>query len=119
MISPIHIDFVGEDPAGHAPSRGSAALEESEDPQRILRLVIRSEDPGGLEALRYARRSLLREELTLGLETGEPSLETAVFSSSEIVWTVPAAERQRCLEKLAELEARANRTLRELLRARA
>ena len=60
---------------------------------------------------------MLREEWTLGSrEPGEPSLETAMFSAEEIRWTVPLSQRARCLERLAELEARADRTLRELSR---
>jgi hypothetical protein len=76
-----------------------------------------------LEALRHARRSMLREEWTLGRREGEPSLEDAVFTNDTIVWPVWPEQRDICLEKLAQLEARVVRTLedpaamRELSRA--
>jgi hypothetical protein len=117
MSQPISIELVAEDPAGDAPSIGSVALQSSPDPMRTLRLAIRVADPEGLDALRHARRSILREEWTLGRANGEASLETAVFSPSEIEWTVPASERAGCLEKLGELEARANRLLQDLVRS--
>ena len=49
---------------------------------------------------------------------GEPSLETAIFSPTEISWTVPASERARAADRLRELEARANRALSEISRRR-
>ncbi|MFY9550001.1 MAG: hypothetical protein WAU32_02525 [Thermoanaerobaculia bacterium] len=75
---------------------------------------IRTTDDTSLEALRYARRAMLREEWTRGLEDGEPSFEGAVFSAFEVVWSIPAAERARCRAKLDELLERANRVLSEL-----
>ena len=78
--------------------------------------LVCADDQAALEALRYARRSMLREELTLGRESGEPSLEAAVFSAVEIAWTVPRSRREWCLKRLEELERRANRTLVELRR---
>ena len=56
---------------------------------------------------------MLREEWTRGGVEGEPSLEEAIFSAFEVVWSVPADERERCREKLAELVDRANRALAE------
>lgn len=79
-----------------------------------LRFHLGCHDADGLEALRYARRSMLREEWTRGIEAGEPSLEGAVFSAFEVVWSVSAEERQRCIEKLSELVERANRVMAEL-----
>ena len=70
----------------------------------------------GLEALRYARRSLLREERTLGRNGDEPSLEDAVFSAAQIVWIVGIGQRLAALEKLEELRRRANLLLSELER---
>jgi hypothetical protein len=84
-----------------------------------LRFRLASTDSDSLEALRYARRSMLREEWTRGIEEDEPSLDEAVFSAFEVVWTVPEHERQRCREKLSELVERANRTLAELAARRA
>src|SRR5262245_35043538 len=110
----IHLQIVWEDAPETASSRGSVALAAAPDARLTLRASIEAPGISGLEALRHARRSILREEWTLGSEPGAPTLETAEFSSSEIVWTVPVAQTERCLEKLAELEARANRALREL-----
>jgi hypothetical protein len=62
-----------------------------------------------LEALRHARRSMLREEWTLGRRDDEPSLEDATFSIDSIVWPIWPEQRTRCLEKIAELEARIER----------
>jgi|KBSSwiStaDraftv2_1062776.scaffolds.fasta_scaffold966387_2 hypothetical protein len=96
-----------------APSGDSAA------PRLLHRRVsvrarLSSSDAETLEALRYARRAMLREEWTRGTEEGEPSLEDAVFSAHDVVWSVPEYERERCLEKLDELLRRANRALIEL-----
>jgi hypothetical protein len=62
-----------------------------------------------LEALREARRAMIREQRTRGLEEGEPSLSEAVFSATGVLWEVPSTERGRCREMLAELIRRANR----------
>lgn len=73
-----------------------------------LRFVLSASGDDGLEALRNARRALLREELTRGREPGEPSLSEAVFSAREILWVVRPEQRTRCLEMLEELRRRAN-----------
>jgi hypothetical protein len=116
MSSEIRLEVVAEENHGYAPADGSAALKPSPDSLLTLRLAISAPDPAGLEALRHARRSILREEWTLGREPDEPSLESAVFSATEVSWTVPLTQRQRCRERLLELETRANRALRELRR---
>jgi len=113
MTHRLAFSEVGE--AGHAPgpsSDSSAPRLESET--LTLRYRIRAVDDAGLEALRYARRAMLREEWTRGLEDGEPSLEDAIFSVFEIVWSVPATERNRCRGKLNQLLERANRALDEM-----
>ena len=78
-----------------------------------LRFLLSATGQRGLDALRDARRSLLREEWTRGREPDEPSLGDAVFSIREIVWEVRAEQRAVCLEKLNELLRRANRVLME------
>lgn len=118
MSREIRLDPLGDEGVLDAPSRGSAALQASPEARLTLRLSIQAPDPDGLEALRHARRSILREEWTLGLAPGEPSLETAIFSPTEISWTVPASERARAADRLRELEARANRALSEISRRR-
>ncbi len=79
-----------------------------------LRFLLSAEGQDGLEALRNARRSLLREEWTRGRDSDEPSLEEAVFSPTEILWVVRADQRPSCLQKLEELRRRANRLLSEM-----
>jgi hypothetical protein len=82
----------------------------------ILRFRIEA-DENELEALRHARRSMLREEWTLGRREGEPSLEDAIFSRDSIVWPAWPEQRERCLEKIAELEARVERLTVEIVKA--
>jgi hypothetical protein len=94
-------------------SEGSSAL--SPDPAGLVVVRFRIHaGESGLEALRHARRSMLREEWTLGRRNEEPSLEDAVFSNDAIVWPVWPEQRKICLAKIAELEARVERTLAEL-----
>ena len=114
MSTPIAIAEVGEAPGSVGRTGDSTAqrLSPSEATCTLRFRLIAEAD--SLEALRYARRSMLREEWTRGTEDGEPSLEEAIFSAFEVVWTVPADERERCRTKLAELVERANRALTEL-----
>jgi hypothetical protein len=113
MSTPIAIAEVGEAPGSVAWTAESTAQQLSGEPTCTLRFRLVAE-ADSLEALRYARRSMLREEWTRGTEEGEPSLEEAIFSAVEVVWTVPVDERDRCRAKLAELVERANRALTEL-----
>jgi len=112
MSKPIAIAEVGDAPEPVARTGDSTAQQLSGAACTLrFRLVAEADS---LEALRYARRSMLREEWTRGTEDGEPSLEEAIFSAFEVVWTVPADERERCRAKLSELVERANRALIEL-----
>ena len=99
------------EPAGFSPGATAARLAES---TVTLRCRLLTTDSNSLEALRYARRAMLREEGTRGAEEGEPSLEDAVFSAFEVAWPVRASESERGRAKLAELVDRANRARREL-----
>src|ERR1700682_4054761 len=83
-------------------------------PEVTLRFGIETEDPEDLEALRHARRSMLREEWTRGRDGEEPSLDEAVFSPAEICWTIRPEQREWCLQKAQELLGRANRATSEL-----
>jgi hypothetical protein len=95
-----------------APAVSSGSTAARLEPGAVtLRFRLVSSDERSLEALRYARRAMLREEGTLGVEEGEPSLEEAVFTAVDVVWTVPAGARDRSRELLEELVARANRAL--------
>jgi hypothetical protein len=82
------------------------------DPTRRITLRFRLEldSDGEVEALRYARRVMIREERTRGLEWEEPSIEDAVFSVSDVSWPVLASQAAWCREKMRELVERANRT---------
>ena len=86
----------------------------SEDWRVTLRFRLASSDDRSLEALRYARRAMLREEWTLGVDEDEASLEEAVFSAFDVVWSVPALARESSRAKLEELVARANRVLADM-----
>ena len=79
-----------------------------------VRFLVSADGNAALEALRYARRSLLREERTRGRDPEEPSLEDAVFSPTQIVWTVGPGQRSVALTKLEEVRRRANLLLLEL-----
>ncbi len=97
-------------------SAGTSALEVAGAPTVLLCFRIAGPDPESLEAIRHARRSILREDRTKGRDSDEASLEDAVFSPREIVWTVRPEQRAWCLEKLENLAARANRCLAEMRR---
>lgn len=87
------------------------------DPTRRLNLRFRLQFDSGedVEALRYARRVMIREERTRGLEWEEPSIEDAVFTVNDVSWPVLASQAAWCREKIAELVERAIRVRRELV----
>lgn len=105
---PIRLEAVVPKSPG-APTAGSSALELAPDAPILLHFTISARDPEALEALRYARRSLLREEWTLGRAEGESLLQDAVFTSTEVIWQIPRADRDACVRKLDDLISRANR----------
>jgi hypothetical protein len=74
-----------------------------------FRLQLDSEDD--VEALRYARRVMIREERMRGLEWEEPSVEDAVFTATDVSWSVLASQAAWCREKVRLLVERANRLL--------
>jgi len=88
------------------------------DPSRrvTLRFSLVLEDAGDLEALRYARRAMIREERTRGLDWDEPSMEQPAFTAKEIRWFVLVSQVAWCREKLSELVSRANQAREELRR---
>jgi hypothetical protein len=87
------------------------------DPSRhvTLRFRLNLEGVEDVEALRYARRAMIREERTRGLEWDEPSMEHPTFTPTEIRWFVLASQAAWCREKVSELVERANRA-REAMR---
>ena len=100
-----------EDPGVY--SSGSNALDLAAAPTTLC-FAIEAETPEELEALRHARRSILREESTRGRDGEEPSLEDAVFSPVDMSWRIRPEQRRWCLQKVEDLTARANRCLIEL-----
>ncbi len=97
-----------------APLATAVPLDPPNGSTLTLRFLLSAEGQEELEALRNARRSLLREEWTRGRDSDEPSLEDAVFSPTEILWVVRPNQRPLCLQKLEELRRRANLLLSEM-----
>jgi hypothetical protein len=97
-----------------APLAAAVPLDLADGSTLTLRFLLSAGGQEELEALRNARRSLLREELTRGRDSDEPSLEDAVFSPTEILWVVRPDQRPVCLQKLEELRRRANLLLSEM-----
>ncbi len=81
-----------------------------------LRFDLKLASPGDLEAIRYARRAMIREERTRGVEWDEPSMEDPNVTSTEIRWFVLTSQVAWCRQKVEELVERANRA-REALRS--
>ena len=81
------------------------------DPTRrcMLRFEVDARHGDDTEALRYARRAMIREERTRGLEWDEPSMEDPTFSGREIRWFALVSQVSWCRQKIAELVERANR----------
>src|ERR1700716_4227815 len=71
---------------------------------------------GDVEALRYARRAMIREERTRGLEWDEPSMEDPGFHGTEVRWFVLTSQVAWCRQKTSELVERTNRA-REAMRS--
>jgi hypothetical protein len=86
------------------------------DPSRrvMLRFQIALPDEEALEALRYARRAMIREERTRGLEWDEPSMEDPSIGGHELRWFALASQAAWCRQKVSELIVRANRAIADL-----
>jgi hypothetical protein len=91
------------------------------DPSRrvMLRFRLQASSPEDLEALRYARRAMIREERTRGLEWEEPSMEDPTFTANEVRWFALTSQAAWCRQKIADLVDRANRAVEELRQASA
>ncbi|MET0621039.1 MAG: hypothetical protein ABW056_12215 [Thermoanaerobaculia bacterium] len=79
-----------------------------------LKFALEVPDEDALEALRYARRAMIREERTRGLAWDEPSMEDPTLTNTEIRWFALASQVAACRTKLADLVERANRALAEI-----
>lgn len=86
------------------------------DPSRRVTLRFEILIPGdeALEALRYARRAMIREERTRGLEWDEPSMEDPSIAGRELRWFALASQAAWCRQKVSDLVERANRALSDL-----
>jgi hypothetical protein len=93
---------------------GSAALDLQDDRSVTIRFKVEAADGPAMDAIRHARRAMLREEGTIGRGPDEPSLEEAVFSPIGVEWEVPARQQAWCLQKMDDLVARAVRALEAL-----
>jgi hypothetical protein len=100
------------------PAGEGAALRYDPSRRIMLRFKVSTSDPEDLEALRYARRAMIREERTRGLEWEEPSMEDPTFSAGEIRWFALTSQAAWCRQKIAELVERANRAAEEMRRLR-
>lgn len=89
--------------------RDSVALRIDPSRRVTLRFALMMEDPQDLEALRYARRAMIREERTRGLDWDEPSMEQPIFTATEVRWFVLVSQVAWCRDKIADLVSRANR----------
>ncbi len=86
------------------------------DPSRrvMLRFQIALQADDEVEALRYARRAMIREERTRGIEWDEPSMEDPSLAGHEIRWFALASQAAWCRQKVAELVERANRAVADI-----
>jgi len=97
-----------------AENRAAAALRFDPSRRVMLRFQLSLDDEVALEAVRYARRAMIREERTRGLEWDEPSMEDPTLARSEIRWFALASQAAWCRQKMAELMERANRAVAEI-----
>ena len=115
-MKPIRVTETSEPVSPGIEERDSAALRIDPSRRMTLRFQLKLASPGDLEALRYARRAMIREERTRGVEWDEPSMEDPSFTANEIRWFVLTSQVAWCRQKVAELVERANRA-REAMRA--
>jgi hypothetical protein len=80
----------------------------------VLRFELSLADEEEREALRYARRCMIREERTRGLEWDEPSMEDPSLAGREIRWFALASQAAWCRQKVGELVERANRAVADM-----
>jgi len=95
-------------------TRNGLALRFDATRRLTLRFRLQLDSDDDVEALRYARRVMIREERTRGLEWDEPSIEDAVFTVTDVLWSVLASQATWCREKVRLLVERANRHLPEV-----
>jgi hypothetical protein len=114
MTEPIRFRETSEPAETGGAARDSAELRLDPSRRVMLRFQVLLGGDDETEALRYARRAMIREERTRGLEWDEPSMEDPTLADSEIRWFCLASQALWCRQKMAELVERANRALEEI-----
>ena len=115
MTEPIRFRETSTEPASvGAELRDAVALRVDPSRRVMLRFQIALAADDEMEALRYARRAMIREERTRGLEWDEPSMEDPSLAGHEIRWFALASQAAWCRQKVAELVERANRAVAEM-----
>jgi hypothetical protein len=110
----IGVREITEAPAASLEPREATALRFDASRRVTLRFALSFSDEVELEALRYARRCMIRDERTRGLEWDEPSIEDPTFVGAEIRWFALVSQAAWCRTKIDELIARANRAAEEM-----
>lgn len=105
----IHFREITDLSSSRSDARDGLALRFDPTRRLTLRFRLQLESEEDIEALRYARRVMIREERTRGLEWEEPSVEDAVFTVRDVSWSALASQASWCREKFRELVERANR----------
>jgi hypothetical protein len=109
MSTPIQYRETTELSSSGVDARNGLALRFDATRRLTLRFRLELDSDDAVEALRYARRVMIREERTRGLDWEEPSFEDAVFTMTDVSWSVLAAQAAWCREKVRLLVERANR----------
>lgn len=109
MAEPIRFRETTEIASSRVDARDGLALRFDPTRRLTLRFRLQLESDKDVEALRFARRVMIREERTRGLEWEEPSVEDAVFTLTDVSWSTLASQAVWCREKFRELVERANR----------
>jgi hypothetical protein len=117
MTEPIRLREASEAPDPGGAHRDSAELRLDPSRRVMLRFQVLLDGDDEIEALRYARRAMIREERTRGLEWDEPSMEDPTLAGSEIRWFCLASQAAWCRQKMAELIERANKAVEEIRNA--
>ena len=113
MTEPIRFREASEAPDSRG-ARDTAELRLDPSRRVMLRFQVVLDGDDEMEALRYARRAMIREERTRGLEWDEPSMEDPTLAGSEIRWFCLANQAAWCRQKMTELIDRANRAVEEM-----
>jgi len=111
---PIRIREISEVLPRNGEARDALALRFDPSRRVVLRFELSVSSEAEREALRYARRTMIREERTRGLDWDEPSMEDPVLTDGEIRWFALASQAAWCRQKVAELIQRANRAILEI-----